>query len=104
MEMKEAEQMLIELHARWNRMVDDAGSHRPNLRLYGWLTPLRDARVVVGEMAKDGRYTPPALVMGRRQDIVDAVFERSFNKLSEAGRYVFLLVANWKSHVPEVDC
>lgn len=59
-------------------------------------------RVVVGEMAKDGRYTPPAHVMGRRQDIVDAVFERSFNKLSEAGRNVFLLVANWKSNVPEV--
>jgi hypothetical protein len=59
-------------------------------------------RVVVGEMAKDGRYSPPPQVMGRRQDIVDAVFERSFNKLSEAGRNVFLLVANWKANVPEL--
>ncbi|MEI6704273.1 MAG: hypothetical protein WCL71_12170, partial [Deltaproteobacteria bacterium] len=30
------------------------------------------------------------------------VFERSFNKLSEAGRTVFLMVANWRSNVPEI--
>jgi len=59
-------------------------------------------RVVVGEMAKDGKYTPPDQVMGRRNDIADAVFERSFNKLSEAGRNVFLLVSNWKSNIPEL--
>jgi len=59
-------------------------------------------RILVGEMAKDGRYTPPALVMGRRGDIVDAVFQRSFNKLSESGRTIFLLVANWKSNIPEI--
>ncbi|HZV36805.1 MAG TPA: NB-ARC domain-containing protein [Verrucomicrobiae bacterium] len=59
-------------------------------------------RVVVGEMAKDGRYSPPPQLMGRRQDIVDAIFERSFNKLSEAGRNVFLLIANWKANVPEL--
>ena len=39
--------------------------------------------------------------MGRRADIVDAVFQRSFNKLSEAGRHVFLLVSNWKAPIPE---
>jgi len=59
-------------------------------------------RVVAGEMAKDGRYSPPAQLMGRRDDIVDAVFERSFNKLSEAGRSVFLIVANWKADVAEL--
>jgi len=40
--------------------------------------------------------------MGRRDDIVDSVFERSFNKLSESGRCVFLVVANWKSDVAEL--
>ncbi len=59
-------------------------------------------RVIAGEMAKDGRYTPPIAVIGKRQDIVQAVFERSFNKLSEAGRNVFLLVANWKANVFEL--
>lgn len=36
-------------------------------------------------------------------DIVDAVFERSFNKLSESGRYVFLTISNWKSSVSELS-
>src|SRR5439155_13872212 len=59
-------------------------------------------RVVLGEMAKEGRYTPPKQLIPRRMDIVDAVFERSFNKLSDAGRNVFLTVANWKSEIPEL--
>lgn len=59
-------------------------------------------RVVIGEMAKEAKYTPPTQVLGKRSDIVDAVFERSFNKLSDAGRSVFLTVANWKSDVPDL--
>ena len=59
-------------------------------------------RVILGEMAKEGRYTPPRTLMPRRLDIVDAVFERSFNKLSDAGRNVFLTVANWRSEISEL--
>src|SRR5437899_136122 len=59
-------------------------------------------RVVLGEMVKEGRYTSPKQLIPRRMDIVDAVFERSFNKLSDAGRNVFLTVANWKSEISEL--
>lgn len=59
-------------------------------------------RVIAGEISKEGKYTPPVHVLTKRSDIIDAVFERSFNKLSEAGRNVFLLVSNWKSDVPEL--
>ena len=59
-------------------------------------------RVILGEMAKEKRYTPPAQLMGRRSDIVDAVFERSFNKLSDGARHVFLAVSNWRSDVSEL--
>jgi hypothetical protein len=59
-------------------------------------------RVVMGEVAKEGRYVPPRQLVSRRIDIVDAVFERSFDKLSDAGRFVFLVVANWKSAVPAI--
>src|SRR5207302_1995190 len=59
-------------------------------------------RVIVGEIAKEGKYIPPSTVMTQRLDIVDAVFERSFNKLSEAGRFVFLVVGNWKLALPEL--
>jgi hypothetical protein len=60
-------------------------------------------RVMIGELAKEGKYVPPAQVFNRRESIVDAVFERSFNKLTEAGRWVFLVVANWKAEVPELS-
>ncbi len=59
-------------------------------------------RVIVGEMAKEQKYVPPLTVMGRRTDIVDAVFQRSFNKLSPSARWVFLTVSNWKSIISEV--
>jgi hypothetical protein len=59
-------------------------------------------RLVLGEIEKERRYVPPRTLLPRRLDIVEAVFERSFNKLSDAGRWVFLLVGNWKSHVPEL--
>lgn len=59
-------------------------------------------RVVLGEMAKEGRYVAPTTLLPRRLDIVDSVFERSFNRLTEAGRRVFLTVAAWKSAVSEL--
>src|SRR5437660_12123143 len=59
-------------------------------------------RLVHREMAHEERYTPPKQLIPKRMDIVDAVFERSFNKLSDGGRNVFLTVANWKSEVPEL--
>gem|GEM_PF-3922386 len=59
-------------------------------------------RVIMGEIQKDRRYVPPKQVMSKRLDIVDAVFERSFTRLSDAGRIVFLCVANWKSALPEL--
>jgi tetratricopeptide (TPR) repeat protein len=59
-------------------------------------------RLIVGEAAKEGKYVPPQHVLPRRFDIVASVFERSFGKLSEAGRHLFLTVANWRSAVSEL--
>jgi hypothetical protein len=59
-------------------------------------------RVLVGEIAKERRYVPAKSMLPRRLDIVNAVFERSFNKLSQDGRYVFLTVACWRSLVSEL--
>jgi hypothetical protein len=59
-------------------------------------------RVALGEIAKEGRYVPPKQLMSKRMDIVNAVFERSFNKLGDAGRWVFLVVSNWRSAISEL--
>jgi hypothetical protein len=59
-------------------------------------------RILIGEMAKEGRFVPPRSAVPLRMDVVDAVFERSFHRLSDAGRRVFLTVSNWRSAVSEL--
>ncbi len=59
-------------------------------------------RVLVGEIAKDRRWVPLKSLVPRRSDLLGAVFERSFNKLSPSGRWVFLTVAGWRSVIPEL--
>jgi hypothetical protein len=59
-------------------------------------------RILVGEIAKEGRYVPPKSLLPGRTDIIDAVFERSFDRLTDAGRRVFLVVANWQSSISEL--
>ena len=58
-------------------------------------------RILVGELAKEGRYVPPKNLIPQRGDILDAVFQRSFQKLSDAGKWVFLLTGNWNSAIAE---
>jgi hypothetical protein len=60
-------------------------------------------RVVVGEMAKEGKYVPPSQIMSSRIDIVNAVFERSFTKMTDNARWLFLVVSNWKSRISELS-
>lgn len=59
-------------------------------------------RLVVAEIAKERRYVPPKDLLPRRIDIVNAVFERSFNKLSPHGKWVYLLTANWRTAIAEL--
>ena len=59
-------------------------------------------RIILGEIQKEGRYVPANQAVIRRQDIVEAVFERSFNRLSPSGRWAFLTVSNWKTAVSEL--
>ncbi|MCZ6654692.1 MAG: NB-ARC domain-containing protein [Planctomycetota bacterium] len=60
-------------------------------------------QILVGEAAAAGKYVPPRTVIGRRSDVLDAIFERSFAKLTDAGRWCFLMVANWQSAIPEIS-
>lgn len=60
-------------------------------------------RVLLGEIAKDGRWVAPKSLVSRRGDLLNVVFERSFNKLTLDGKWVFLCVANWRSVVPELS-
>lgn len=59
-------------------------------------------RVLLGEIAKEKRRIPLKGFVPRRSDLLNVVFERSFNRLSEEGRWTFLCVSNWRSVVPEL--
>lgn len=56
-------------------------------------------RMLVGEIAKRRKLVPLPQLMTNRDDVLDAVFERSFDQLSDGGRRVFLTIANWRSTV-----
>lgn len=101
MEWKEAQQML-DYHARQLgisglvandtfREVHDATDGHPYVM-----------RVLLGEIAKEQKVVPLRQLIPRRQDIVNSVFERSFERLSTDGRWVFLVVSNWRSVVFEI--
>jgi hypothetical protein len=59
-------------------------------------------RVLLGEIAKERRVIPLRQLIPRRYDVVNSVFERSFDRLTSDGRKVFLVVSNWKSVVFEI--
>ena len=59
-------------------------------------------RVLLGEIAKEQKWIPIKSLVTRRTDLLNAVFERSFNRLSESGKYAFLTIGNWRSIVSEL--
>jgi len=59
-------------------------------------------KILVGELARARRYVALGIVLSQHEKIRDAIFERTFNGLSEDGRRVFLSTATWKSPTLEV--
>jgi hypothetical protein len=60
------------------------------------------AKVVLGEVAHDGRLNNVERIMAGRDDILEALFERSFTQLSPVAQRVFLTLCNWRSVVPRL--
>lgn len=59
-------------------------------------------RVLLGEIANADQWVPLKSLVPRREDLLEAVFERSFNKLDDSARWAFLLAAGWRQRVPEL--
>ena len=59
-------------------------------------------RLIAAEVATVGGFVSPKHVVSRNEDILDAVFERSYSQLSDSGRVVFLTIANWRSILSEL--
>lgn len=59
-------------------------------------------KVLLGEVARAPKVRKVARVMASRDDILEALFERTFDAISPAARRIFLTLAGWKSIIPEM--
>ena len=59
-------------------------------------------RVLLGEVASSGGRRSVERVMAGRDDILDALFERTYSSLAPAAQRIFLTLASWRSVVPRL--
>lgn len=60
-------------------------------------------KIVLGDVARERRIPAKVeRVLAKRDDILDALFQRSFERLSTAAQRTFLLLCSWRSVVPLV--
>jgi hypothetical protein len=60
------------------------------------------AKVLVGESAEGHIFRKVERIIASKDEILDALFERTYARLSPAARRVFLTLCNWRSVVPEI--
>ncbi|MES2568088.1 MAG: NB-ARC domain-containing protein [Bacteroidota bacterium] len=59
-------------------------------------------KVLLGEVAKEGKLGKIKRIVAGKDEILIALFERTFNGLSPAAKRVFLTLANWRSTIPQL--
>ena len=59
-------------------------------------------KILLGEIAKTGRASKPRRIVAAQDQILGALFERSYASLSASAQRVFLLLCSWRSVVPRV--
>jgi len=59
-------------------------------------------KILLGEVAKAGRLVDVERIVATKDEILDALFERTYSGLSPAAKRVFLTLCNWRSAVPQV--
>lgn len=59
-------------------------------------------KVLLGEVKKEGKAGKIKRIIASRDEVLTALFERTFSALSPVAKRVFLTLANWRSTVPSV--
>jgi hypothetical protein len=59
-------------------------------------------KVLLGDVAKARQLVPVRRIMRNKEQILDALFERTFASLSFVAQRVFLTLCNWRSTVPQL--
>ena len=59
-------------------------------------------KIILGEVANSGKFEKPSKLIARKEDILDALFERTFASLSPMAARIFLMLVGWRSLVPQL--
>ncbi|WP_416866046.1 MAG: NB-ARC domain-containing protein [Imperialibacter sp.] len=59
-------------------------------------------KIMLGEVAKEGKIGKVKRVLAGKDDILIALFERTYNQLSLISKRVFLTLTNWRTTLPQV--
>lgn len=73
-----------------NEMITQSGGH-PYI-----------IKILLGEMADTGRFRSPRQVVAGSEEILTALFERTFKALSPCGQRAFMTLSAWNSAVPRI--
>lgn len=59
-------------------------------------------KVLLGEVAKEGKVGKIKRIVASKDEILTALFERTYNGISPAAKRIFLTLSNWRSTIPEI--
>ncbi|WP_155723009.1 NB-ARC domain-containing protein [Gluconobacter potus] len=59
-------------------------------------------KILLGEIANEGKYSKPVRLIARKDDVLEALFERTYASLTPLATRAFLTLCSWRSLVPQL--
>ncbi|HBS85701.1 MAG TPA: hypothetical protein DEA97_04040 [Bacteroidales bacterium] len=59
-------------------------------------------KVLLGDVAKEGKISRVKRIVASKDEILTALFERTYNGLTPVAKRIFLTLSNWRSTIPEI--
>lgn len=59
-------------------------------------------KILLGQVVKDNKLTKPERIIAGQDDILTALFRRTYNTLSPASKRVYLTLCSWRSVIPQI--
>jgi len=59
-------------------------------------------KMLLGEVANSGRTGKVERIVASKEEVLDALFERTYGALSPSAKQIFLTLCNWRSVVPTI--
>ena len=101
MELKEADELVTQITASLG-IEQLIGTKERNLVIEQSNGHPYVIKIMLGEIADAGSFSKPGKLIARRDDILDALFERSYANLSPIASRIFLTLSGWRSLVPQL--